>query len=104
VPWVIGEPCIDIKDRTCVEVCPADCIYELTEPEVLTTPSGSRRAASSGVDGRMLFIHPDECIDCGVCEPVCPVDAIREAESLPPQWAQYRELNQRAFTDARAPS
>ncbi len=53
--YIIAEPCIDTLDRGCVDVCPVDCIYE-------------------GPD--MLFIHPDECIDCGVCEPECPVEAI----------------------------
>ena len=53
--YVITEPCIDVKDKACVEVCPVDCIYE-------------------GLN--QLFIHPDECIDCGACEPVCPVKAI----------------------------
>ena len=56
MPYIIAEPCINVKDKACVEVCPVDCIYE-------------------GKD--MLFIHPDECIDCGVCEPECPVDAIK---------------------------
>ena len=53
--YVIAEPCINVKDKACVEVCPVDCIYE-------------------GPD--QLFIHPDECIDCGVCEPECPANAI----------------------------
>ena len=48
--YVIAEPCIGIKDRSCVDVCPVDCIYE-------------------GED--QLYIHPDECIDCGACEPEC---------------------------------
>ena len=55
MPYVIAEPCIGVKDRACVEVCPVDCIYE---------------------DDLMLYIHPDECIDCGACEPECPVTAI----------------------------
>ncbi len=50
--YVIGEPCVDVLDRACVEECPVDCIYE---------------------GERMLYIHPDECVDCGACEPVCPV-------------------------------
>ena len=53
--YVIAEPCIDVKDRACVDECPVDCIYE---------------------GPRMLYIQPDECIDCGACEPVCPVTAI----------------------------
>ncbi len=53
--YAISDACVDIKDRTCVEECPVDCIYE---------------------GGRRLYIQPYECIDCGACEPVCPVDAI----------------------------
>ncbi|MCW2620616.1 MAG: Ferredoxin [Frankiales bacterium] len=53
--YVITEPCVDIKDKTCVGECPVDCIYE---------------------GDRMLYIHPDECIDCGACEVVCPTTAI----------------------------
>ena len=53
--YVITEACIKCKYTDCVEVCPVDCFYE---------------------GENMLVIHPDECIDCGVCEPECPVDAI----------------------------
>ena len=53
--YVIAQPCVDLKDRACVDECPVDCIYE---------------------GKRMLDIHPDECVDCGACEPVCPVEAI----------------------------
>ena len=49
--YVIAQPCVDLKDRACVDECPVDCIYE---------------------GKRMLYIHPDECVDCGACEPVCP--------------------------------
>ncbi|MEW2621488.1 ferredoxin [Streptomyces sp. NPDC048106] len=63
--YVIGLPCVDIKDRSCVDECPVDCIYE-----------GSRA----------LYIQPEECVDCGACEPVCPVDAIYFADDLPEEW------------------
>src|SRR5665648_543932 len=53
--YVIGAPCIDIMDRACVDECPVDCIYE---------------------GERSLYINPDECVDCGACEAVCPVDAL----------------------------
>ena len=62
MPYVITEACIGTKDRACVDVCPVDCIYE-------------------GPD--QLFIHPDECIDCGACEPECPVTAIFPEEDVP---------------------
>ena len=54
--YVVNESCIRCKYTDCVEVCPVDCFYE---------------------GENMLVIHPDECIDCGVCEPECPVDAIK---------------------------
>ena len=57
LPYVIAEPCIDVMDKSCVDECPVDCIYE-----------GSRK----------LYISPVECIDCGACEPVCPVEAISQ--------------------------
>ncbi len=56
MPYVVTDVCILCKHTDCVEVCPVDCFYE---------------------GANMLAIHPDECIDCGVCEPECPVDAIK---------------------------
>ena len=63
MPYVIGDACIESCAKSCVDVCPVDCIYE-----------GSIR----------LWIHPEECVDCGACEPECPVSAIRYAEKLHP--------------------
>jgi len=76
--YVIGLPCVDVKDRSCVEECPVDCIYE---------------------GARMLYIHPDECIDCGACEPVCPVEAICYEDDLPETLVPYHEDNARFFND-----
>jgi NAD-dependent dihydropyrimidine dehydrogenase PreA subunit len=70
--FVISDRCIGTKDRSCVAVCPVDCIYE-TEP--------------------MLVIHPGECIDCGACEPECPVEAIRPGTDLPPEWEPFVAIN-----------
>ena len=70
--YVIGPPCIDIKDAACVAECPVDCIY---------------------VGGRMLYIQPDECIDCGACEPVCPVEAIYPETFLPAEYQAFTEVN-----------
>ena len=78
MPYIIAEPCINVKDKACVEVCPVDCIYE-------------------GKD--MLYIHPDECIDCGACEPVCPVKAIFAEDETPDQWKNFIELNKVFFKD-----
>ena len=79
--YVIAQPCIDEKDKSCIDVCPVDCIHE-TE--------------------HMLVIDPDECIDCGACEPECPVNAIFPEESLPPEWAKYTLVDATWFTDRAA--
>jgi NAD-dependent dihydropyrimidine dehydrogenase PreA subunit len=76
VPYIITQPCIDVKDRACVDVCPVDCIYE---------------------GEKQLFIHPDECIDCGACEPECPVTAIFPEEDVPEQWKEFIALNKDIF-------
>ena len=83
MPYIIAEPCIDTKDRGCVDVCPVDCIYE-PPPD-----------ASPGDDH--LYIHPDECIDCGACEPECPVTAIFPEEDVPDEWKSYIAKNREYF-------
>jgi NAD-dependent dihydropyrimidine dehydrogenase PreA subunit len=70
--YVIAEPCIDIRDRSCVDVCPVDCIQEA---------------------GRLLVIDPEECIDCGACVPDCPVEAIFPEEILPDNWLDFVAIN-----------
>jgi ferredoxin len=76
--YVIAEPCINVKDRGCVEVCPVDCIHPRVE-------------ADTGQS--MLYIHPDDCIDCGACEPVCPVKAISTEAEVPEKWKDYIGMN-----------
>jgi NAD-dependent dihydropyrimidine dehydrogenase PreA subunit len=66
--YVIAEPCVDMLDRSCTDVCPVDCIYE-----------GRRK----------LYINPDECIDCGACLTACPNDAVFHDDQLPAQWSGY---------------
>src|SRR4030088_2905497 len=78
MPYIIAEPCINVKDKACVEVCPFDCMYE---------------------GDTMLYIHPDECIDCGACEPVCPVKAIFAEDETPEQWKNFIEINKQFFKD-----
>ena len=82
--YVIAEPCVDLLDISCVEVCPVDCIHY-----------------EEGTD-RKLYIDPDECIDCGACEPVCPVTAIFAEDDVPDQWKEYTELDATWFKDADA--
>jgi NAD-dependent dihydropyrimidine dehydrogenase PreA subunit len=74
VTYVICEPCIGVKDASCVEVCPVDCIH-------------------SADDAPQYFIDPDVCIDCAACEPVCPVSAIRADSDVPDEWKQYIQPN-----------
>jgi NAD-dependent dihydropyrimidine dehydrogenase PreA subunit len=76
--YVIAEPCIDVVDRACVEECPVDCIYK---------------------GDRALYIHPDECVDCGACEPVCPVEAIFYEEDVPSQWSEFIADNATFFSE-----
>ena len=70
--YIITEPCVDVKDASCVDVCPVDCIYE---------------------GERMYYINPEECIDCAACEPVCPVAAIFAEDAVPEQWNDYIKEN-----------
>src|SRR5690554_2279358 len=78
--YVITEACIGTKDTACVDVCPVDCIH----------PSSSDDQFDE-VD--QLYIDPDECIDCGACEPECPVEAIFPEKDLPEKWSEYLEKN-----------
>ena len=73
---IIAEPCVGVKDKACVEVCPVDCIYE---------------------GDTMLYIHPEECIDCGLCIDACPVQAIFPLEEVPDQWKEFIAKNYEHF-------
>ena len=74
--YVIAEPCIGTKDNSCVEVCPVDCIHPTPE--------------EPGYDAvEMLYIDPEECIDCDACVEACPVDACFAEDQLPGEWQKY---------------
>jgi ferredoxin len=81
MPFVITDPCIGTKDSACVDVCPVDCIHpRKDEPEF--------------AESSMLYIHPDECIDCGACVPACPVAAIYDSpDSTPASQKALIEAN-----------
>ena len=81
--YTITQPCITVKDASCVEVCPVDCIH--------TTD-----------DDAIYYIDPDECIDCGACEPACPVTAIFAEDDVPSEWAVFKEINVGWFKDKDA--
>ena len=76
--YIIAEPCVGVKDKACVEVCPVDCIYDKES-------------------WKALFIHPEECIDCGACEPECPVNAIYPEEDVPEEWKSFVDKNYKYF-------
>lgn len=76
--YVIAEPCIEVKNGACVEVCPVDCIH--------TTPQEPQH-----------YVDPDICIECEQCALVCPVDAIFLDRELPPEWTRFIEINARFF-------
>jgi ferredoxin len=82
--YVITTPCIDVQDQSCVDVCPVDCIH-----------------FDEGVD-KMLYINPDECIDCGACEPACPVSAIFAEDDVPEDQTAFTEINALWYTDKDA--
>ena len=88
--YVITEPCVGTKDRSCVDVCPVDCFYNYSSSEL--NDKAGKEPASAGDTG-MLVIHPDECIHCGACEPECPVEAIFEDDDVPDKYEEYVALN-----------
>ena len=69
---VVTEPCVKCKYTDCVTVCPVECFYE---------------------GANFIVIHPDECIDCAACVPVCPTAAIFAADDVPEKWKDYVEIN-----------
>ena len=77
--YVIASACIDVKDGACQDVCPVECIYE---------------------GGRMMYIQPDECIDCGLCLSICPVEAIFASEDLPQGERAFESANAEFFSPA----
>jgi ferredoxin len=83
--YIICEPCISVCDTACVEVCPVDCIHP------------SEGYPEDQKEGKMLYIDPEECIDCGACEPECPVEAIFEESAVPPEWEKFIDINREYF-------
>ena len=85
--YVIAEPCIGTKDNSCVEVCPVDCIHPTPdEPDYDKV--------------EMLYIDPEECIDCDACVEACPVDACFAEDQLPDEWQRYAQINSEYFTSS----
>ncbi len=80
MPYVITEPCIGVKDASCVDVCPVDCIH-------------------SDDASAQYFINPNTCIDCAACELACPVTAIFHEDDVKDEWKHYVKLNEEYFDD-----
>ena len=78
--WVITSLCRDKVDMSCVEVCPVDCIHPRKDEEEFEAET-------------KLYIHPDECIDCGACVPACPVEAIFALDETPQKWESFIRAN-----------
>lgn len=93
--YVVTRNCLSTKDRSCVEVCPVDCFYDIKKKEY--NDQFGREA--KGVDFGMLVIHPDECIHCGACETECPVEAIFEDSGVPVDMKGFVEINSKETLD-----
>lgn len=91
MPYIITEPCVGVCDTACVEVCPVDCIHPTKEEW------SDKGYEENKLDGKMLFIDPEECIDCGACEPVCPVQAIFAEDEVPDNWQGFIAQNYEYF-------
>lgn len=83
--YVITSPCVGVKDGSCVDVCPVDCIH----------PTSSE---SEFANHNQLYINPDECIDCGACEPACPVSAIFEESAVPADQQDFIRINREFYS------
>jgi NAD-dependent dihydropyrimidine dehydrogenase PreA subunit len=80
--YVVSDPCIGTTDQSCIEVCPVNCIYTIGEdPD------------KPDLNPLMVVIDPEECIDCGACEPECPVEAIHLEDNVPGKWEPFIALN-----------
>lgn len=75
--YVIGKECLDVAEKSCVQECPVDCIYE---------------------GARTMYINPDECVDCGACKPACRVDAIYWEGDLPADEVRHLDDNAAFFS------
>ena len=88
--YIIADPCVSTCDTACVEVCPVDCIHGPDDKE-----GAGAEAKQEGFDptDKQLYIDLEECIDCGACEPECPVEAIFEEDAVPEEWTKFIKIN-----------
>jgi ferredoxin len=94
--YVIAEPCVGTCDTACVGVCPVDCIHGPFDP------SGHAAEAENldSREGLQLYIDAFACVDCGACEPECPVAAIFHCDDLPAEWVDYIAKSEKFFAGA----
>ncbi len=95
--YIITEPCLGVCDTSCVEVCPVDCIHGPYEQDDAGAGAKELKEAEKSLEGLQLYIDPEECIDCGACEPECPVDAIFEESEVPSEWKPFITKNYEYF-------
>ena len=97
--FIIGSPCISTCDTACVAVCPVDCIHGPID----ITGAGAEVANMTKEEliGKSLYINPEECIDCGACEPECPVDAIYDEDEVPDEYETSIDKNYSFFGQER---
>ena len=97
--YIICEPCVGTCDTACVEVCPVDCIHGPNDK----TGSGAEAKVDGFIpkDTDTLYIDPEECIDCGACEPECPVDAIYDEDEVPDEYEPSIDKNYSFFGQER---
>lgn len=91
--YYITEACVGVCDTACVAVCPVDCIYTAEGYDIEKDEDKDKMRT----DKEMLYIHPDECIDCGACEPECPVNAIYPEDEVPEDQQHYIQKNKDRF-------
>jgi NAD-dependent dihydropyrimidine dehydrogenase PreA subunit len=87
--YVIAEPCVGTKDTSCADVCPVDCIHPTQGEEHFETAT-------------ILYIDPNECIDCDACVEACPVDATMSEDDVPEQFEIFKEINRVYFDEGHA--
>ena len=90
MPYIITDPCVSTCDTACVEVCPVDCIHG---PNDKTGAGAEAKKPGFDPTDKQLYIDPEECIECGACEPECPVEAIYEESEVPGEWNEYIKKN-----------
>ena len=94
MPYTICEPCLGTCDTACIDVCPVDCIHGPEDPD---GAGDEAKEPDFNPKDKMLYINPEECIDCGACEPECPVEAIFEEDTVPEEWKKFIPMNYEFF-------